>query len=327
MKKIAIISGITGQDGSFLAELLLSKGYEVHGIIRRHSATQHQTSRIDHIFDKLQLHYGDLTDMLSVYDIIKRTQPTEIYHLGAQSHVRISFENPTYTMDTIIKGALSILESVRMQELHTKIYFASSSEMFGNNIDDDGFQRETTKMDPVSPYGIAKLAAYQLARNYRQSYNMFVSNGILFNHESPRRGGNFVTNKVVRGALDINEGITDKLALGNLQAARDWGHAKDYVRAMYLMLQCKQPGDYVCATGISHSVQDLVEYVFNKFGLDWKKYIKQDSRFLRPKELNFLRGDSTFLRMATSWMPEYTFETMMDEMIDTELGIRRERNI
>lgn len=316
MKKKALITGINGQDGSYLAEFLLDKGYEVHGILKRNSVSENQTYRIDHIFSKLNLHYGDLLDYSSLHSIIVKIKPNEIYNLAAQSHVRISFDMPIYTTQTTGLGTLNLLEAIRNSEHACKIYQASSSEMFGNNIDSDGFQRETTSMNPVSPYGCAKVFSYNIGRNYRNSYSMFISNGILFNHESPRRGTNFVTNKVVKTAVKIKLGLANELILGNLNATRDWGHAKDYVKAMWMILQQENPDDFVCSTGISHSVRDLVEYVFNKLDLNWKDYVKIDQKFLRPEELEHLKGDCTKLKEKTGWKPEYTFETMLDEMIE-----------
>jgi GDPmannose 4,6-dehydratase len=315
MKK-ALITGINGQDGSYLSELLLEKGYEVHGILKRNSVAETQTTRIEHIRSDLRLHYGDITDLSSLVYVIKETSPDEIYHLAAQSHVRISFDQPIYTANATGLGTLNLLEAIRLTKPDTKMYQASSSEMFGNTIDDDGFQRETTPMNPVSPYGCSKVFSYHLARNYRNAYKLFVSNGILFNHESPRRGTNFVTNKVCKEAVWIKYGQTDRLELGNLDATRDWGHAKDYVRAMWMLLQLDEPGDYVCATGISHSVHDLVNYVFAKLELDPEAYVLVSERFLRPEELHNLKGDSSKLRKATGWKPDYTFESMLDEMVD-----------
>jgi GDPmannose 4,6-dehydratase len=312
----ALITGINGQDGSYLAEFLLEKGYEVHGIMKRNSISETQAIRVEHISNKINLHYGDVTDLSSIIRIIGETNPDEIYNLAAQSHVRISFDEPVYTLMATGLGVLNILEAVRHTKSNSKIYQASSSEMFGNSIDSDGFQRETTPMSPVSPYGAAKLYGHNICKNYRNSYNMFICSGILFNHESPRRGTNFVTNKVCKEAVKIKYGLKNKLTLGNLDATRDWGHAKDYVEAMWLMLQQKNPDDFVCATGISHSVQELVEYVFNKLNLNWKDYINQSEKYLRPEELNNLKGDSSKLRELTGWSPRYTFETMLDEMID-----------
>jgi GDPmannose 4,6-dehydratase len=319
MKK-ALITGINGQDGSYLAEFLLEKGYEVHGTLKRNSVAENQTSRLDHIFGKVHLHYADLTDLSSLIFVLQQVMPDEVYNLAAQSHVRISFDQPIYTANATGLGVLNMIEAVKLVNKNIKIYQASSSEMFGNSIDDDGFQRETTPLIPVSPYGCSKVFGYNIARNYRNSYGMYISNGILFNHESPRRGSNFVTNKVAKTAVEIKLGMRDKLALGNLNATRDWGHAKDYVEAMWMILQLDHPEDFVCATGISHSVQDLVEFVFKKLDLDWKRYITVDEKYLRPEELEDLKGDSSKLREATGWKPKYTFEEMMDEMVDYWLG-------
>ena len=315
-KKTALITGINGQDGSYLAEFLLDKGYEVWGTLKRNSVSENQTSRLGDSYSKIKLEYADLTDLSSLIRVISLCQPDEIYNLAAQSHVRISFDQPLYTANTTGIGALNVLEAVKLIKPDCKIYQASSSEMFGNTIDADGFQREITAMNPVSPYGCAKVFAYNISRNYRHSYNMFISNGILFNHESPRRGTNFVTNKIVKEAAKIKLGLSNELRLGNLSATRDWGHAKDYIKAMWMLLQLDKPGDYICATGISHSVQDLCEYVFLKLELNWREYVKADEKFFRPEELHNLKGDSSKLREATGWKPEYTFESMLDEMIE-----------
>ena len=320
--KVALITGINGQDGSYLAELLLDKGYEVWGAIKRNSVAENQTARLDNIYPQLlgKLQYADLTDLASLIALVQKCQPDEIYNLAAQSHVRISFDQPIYTAQATGIGVLNLLEAVRLTKPDAKIYQASSSEMFGNSIDEDGFQRETTPMNPVSPYGCAKVYGYNITRNYRNSYGLFISNGILFNHESPRRGTNFVTNKVAKEAVRIKKGLSNELKLGNLYATRDWGHAKDYVEAMWLILQQNTPNDYVCATGISHSVKDLVEYTFSKLGLDWQQYVKVDEKYLRPEELNELKGDSTLLK-ELGWEPKYTFETLMNEMIEHWLEV------
>lgn len=315
MKK-TLITGINGQDGSYLAEFLLKKGYEVHGTLKRNSVAENQTSRLYSLYDKINLHYVDLTDLSSLIAVIQKVLPDEIYNLAAQSHVRISFDQPIYTTNVTGLGTLNLLEAVKLIKPNTKVYQASSSEMFGNSIDEDGYQRETTPMNPVSPYGCAKVFSYNICRNYRNSYNMFISNGILFNHESPRRGTNFVTNKVCKEAVKIKLGLSKELKLGNLQATRDWGHAKDYVKAMWEILQLDTPDDFVCATGISHSVEDLCKYVFSYLDLNYKDYVKVDDKFLRPEELHNLKGDSSKLIKTTGWTHDYTFETMLDEMIE-----------
>lgn len=315
MKK-ALITGINGQDGSYLAELLLEKNYQITGLVKRNSVSENQTDRVNHIRKDIHLEYGDMTDLSSLLRIVHETQPDEIYNLAAQSHVRISFDQPIYTSNVIAIGTLNLLETVKTVKRDTKIYQASSSEMFGNSVDSDGYQRETTPMIPVSPYGCAKVFAHNICRNYRNAYNMFISNGILFNHESPRRGTNFVTNKVVKEAVKIKANLSKELILGNLDASRDWGHAKDYVSAMHLMLQQETSDDYVCATGETRTVKELVDYVFKQLDLSPDEFVKTDKKYQRPEELSRLKGDSTKLREELGWKPKYTFETMLNEMIE-----------
>lgn len=315
MKK-AFITGIGGQDGSYLAEYLLELGYEVHGIIRRNSVPEHQQSRIESMRDNIHVYYGDLLDQSSIEHLLDKIQPDEIYNIAAQSHVRISYDIPQFTAQTNAVGVLNVLEAYRRSCPNAKFYQASSSEMFGSSVDSDGYQRETTPMNPVSPYGCTKVFGYNIVRNYRNAYKLHASNGILFNHESPRRGSNFVTNKVVKTAVEIKLGLKDKLELGNMDAYRDWGHSYDYVRAMHLIVQQDKPGDWVVATGETRSVRDMCEYVFGKLGLDYKDYVVQNQKFLRPEELPYLKGDSTRIRTELGWKPTYTFESMMDEMIE-----------
>ena len=321
MKK-ALITGINGQDGSYLSELLIKKGYKVHGILKRNSVAENQTARLDDYYSVIKdnLYYADMIDMASLIRVLQEVQPDEIYNLAAQSHVRISFDQPIYTTQSVAVGTMNLLESMRLICPKARMYQASSSEMFGNNQDEDGYQRETTPMNPVSPYGCAKVFGYNLVRNYRNSYGLFVSNGILFNHESPRRGTNFVTNKVVKEAVKIYKGLSNELVLGNLDSARDWGHARDYVKCMWLILQHDEPDDFVCSTGVSHTVKDLVEYVFDRLDLDWKKYVKQDEKYMRPEELDVLKGDCSKAFGKLNWNHTYTFETMLDEMIEFQMG-------
>lgn len=315
----AFITGVSGQDGSYLSELLLEKGYQVVGMLRRHSIPQNQTSRLDKIGVRknpmFSLEYGDITDLPSLINLFDKFKPDEIYNLAAQSHVGISFGQPAFTTNADAVGVLNLLEAAKIVAPQARIYQAGSSEMFGNECDEDGFRRETTLMRPVSPYGCAKVYAYNLCRVYRMSYDMWIANGILFNHESPRRGLNFVTNKIVHGASQISKGLLQELPLGNLDATRDWGHAKDYVRAMWLMLQHDKPDDFVCAMGESHSVENLCDIVFSMFDLDYRDYITLDRRYLRPTELHDLKGDSRKLRTTLDWTPRYTFKSMLKDMV------------
>ena len=319
MKK-AFITGISGQDGSYLTEYLLSLGYEVHGIIRRNSIPEHQQSRIDFYKDNLNVYYGDLLDTSSLDRLLNKIQPDEIYNLAAQSHVRISYDIPQFTAQTNAIGVLNMLEAYRNNCPNAKFYQASSSEMFGSSIDEDGYQRESTPFKPVSPYGCSKVFGFNLIHNYRNAYKLHAVNGILFNHESPRRGSNFVTNKVVKAAVMIKKGKQKFLELGNMDSYRDWGHSKDYVRAMHLILQQDQPGDWVVATGETRSVREMCKYVFESLDLDYQEYVIQNQKFILPEELQYLKGDSSRIR-ALGWTPEYTFETMMDEMVEHWLNI------
>jgi len=317
MKK-AFITGINGQDGSYLSEYLLDLGYEVHGIVRRNSTAENQSARLKTAYESGQLttHYGDLSDQGSLERLLETIQPDEIYNIAAQSHVRVSFDVPQYTVQTNAVGVLNILEAYRRTCPNAKFYQASSSEMFGLTVEDDGFQRETSIMNPVSPYGCSKVFGYNIVRHYRRAHNLHAVNGILFNHESPRRGSNFVTNKVVKAACSIKLGLQDKLELGNMDSYRDWGHSKDYVRAMHAILNHDEADDFVVSTMETHSVREMCELVFKYLDLDYKDYVVQNPKFLRPEELPYLKGDSTKIRETLKWKPEYTFESMMHEMCD-----------
>ena len=322
MKKTAFITGINGQDGSYLAELLLEKDYKVYGIVRRNSIAEHQESRIDHLVGNgVETSYGDLLDVSSLERMISTIKPDEIYNIAAQSHVRISSDVPQFTVQTNALGVLNMLEAFKYHCPNSRFYQASSSEMFGRSVDEDGYQREDTRMEPTSPYGCAKVFGYNIVRHYRFAHKLFAVNGILFNHESPRRGSNFVTNKVVKSAVRIKNGLQDKLPLGSLDSYRDWGHSKDYVKAMHMILNHTEPDDFVCATGVTNSVGDMCEYVFSYLDLDYRDYVTQDERFMRPEDLKYLKGDSTKLRETLGWKPEYTFEELMDEMIEHWLKI------
>ncbi|AEN73883.1 GDP-mannose 4,6-dehydratase [Rhodothermus marinus SG0.5JP17-172] len=329
MKK-ALITGITGQDGAYLTEFLLERGYEVHGIIRR--ASTFNTDRIDHLYRdphdpqaRLFLHYGDLSDGTGLRHILERVQPDEIYNLGAQSHVKVSFEQPEYTVDIVATGTLRLLEAVRDFVRHSgkqvRFYQAGSSEMFGAAPPP---QNEKTPFYPRSPYAAAKVAAYWYAVNYREAYGLFICNGILFNHESPRRGETFVTRKITRAAGRIKMGLQDKLYLGNLEARRDWGFAGDYVEAMWLMLQQDEPDDYVIATGESHSVREFLELAFGMLDLDWRKYVKIDPRYFRPTEVDHLLGDASKAREKLGWRPRVSFEELVRMMVEHDLELARQ---
>ena len=330
MSKVALITGITGQDGSYLAELLLEKGYEVHGIVRRASLIN--THRIDHIYEQIKLHYGDLTDAMSITNLIKDIEPDEIYNLGAQSHVKVSFEIPEYTAQVDGLGTLRVLEAVRLlgMEMKTRVYQASTSELYG--LVQEVPQKETTPFYPRSPYGVAKLYGYWILKNYREAYGLHASTGILFNHESPRRGETFVTRKITRGLSRISVGEQDCLYLGNLNAKRDWGHAKDYVEAMWLMLQQDEPDDYVIATGEQYSVKDFVDkaapfFGFNiewmgegelEFGYDWntkRKIIAVDKKYFRPAEVESLLGDASKAKQKLGWEPKISFDQLIEDMV------------
>jgi GDPmannose 4,6-dehydratase len=330
MSKKALITGITGQDGSYLTELLLNKGYQVYGIIRR--ASTFNTERIDHIYQdphikgrNLYLVYGDLNDASSLNKILRDVQPDEIYNLGAQSHVRVSFEIPEYTAEVGALGTLRLLEAIRETGLqNTRFYQASSSELFGNAREVP--QSETTPFYPRSPYAAAKLYAYWITVNYRESFGLFACNGILFNHESERRGETFVTRKVTRAAAAIKLGLQDKLFLGNLDAKRDWGHARDFVEAMWLMLQQAKPDDYVIATGEAHSVRDLVDQAFGYLNLDWKRHVEIDQRYYRPTEVDHLLGDSSKARRILDWAPRIKFTELVRMMVDYDLADLKKKN-
>ena len=322
MVKRALVTGITGQDGSYLTELLLEKGYEVYGIVRRASSLN--TDRIDHIYQdphekntRLKLVFGDLTDTSTVYHLLTEVKPDEVYNLGAQSHVRVSFDLPEYTGDTVGLGAVRILEAIHRLGLKTKYYQAGSSEMFGKVQEVP--QKETTPFYPRSPYAVAKVYAHWITVNYRESYNIFACNGILFNHESPRRGETFVTRKVTRAVARILVGLQDEIYMGNLDSKRDWGYAKEYVEAMWLMLQQDKPGDYVIATGETHTVKEFVEEAFKYAGLDYQKYVKFDKRYLRPAEVDVLKGDASKAHRRLGWKSRTTFKELVKIMVDADI--------
>ncbi len=327
MRKSALITGITGQDGSYLSELLLSKGYTVHGIVRRSSSFN--TARINHIYEdpheagrRLVLHYADLSDSTGLRRVVEAAQPDEIFNLGAQSHVKVSFENPEYTADADAMGTLRLLDCVRDHCQHTKrevrFYQAGSSEMFGAA---NPPQSESTAFYPRSPYAVSKVAAHWYGINYREAYGLFITNGILFNHESPRRGETFVTRKITRAVGRIKEGLQDKLYLGNLDARRDWGFAGDYVEAMWKMLQHSEPGDFVVATGEAYSVREFLEEAFSHAGLDWERHVEIDPSYFRPTEVDYLLGDSSKARKALDWEPKTSFKTLVRMMVDNDMRL------
>ena len=320
--KLAFITGISGQDGSYLAEFLLEKGYKVVGLVRRHSVAENQSERIEHIRKDVELHYGDLTDLSSLMKIFHAYQFDEVYNLGAMSNVGISFKMPLYTQESNYLGFINLLEVIReTQSKEIKIYQASSSEMFGNCVDEDGFQRETTPMIPVSPYGISKLSAHLYANHYRRAYKMNIWCGILFNHESPRRGTNFVTGKVAKSVAEIKLGLRDKIQLGTLDTFRDWGHSKDYVKVMWQMLNETEPDDFICCTGITHSVRVLCETAFQRIGInDFSNYVEIVDKYKRDEELNYLRGCADKLFDKVNVSNEYDFTTMINEMVDYHLN-------
>ena len=329
-RKKALITGITGQDGSYLAELLVKKGYAVHGIVRRSSSFN--TDRIEHLYRdphdpeaRIFLHYGDLVDGIGLREVLSRVVPDEVYNLGAQSHVRVSFDQPVYTVASDALGTMHLLEAIRDTGLPTKFYQASSSEMYGKVVETP--QRETTPFHPRSPYACAKVFSYWQTVNYRESYNMFAVNGILFNHESPRRGETFVTRKITRAATRIKEGLQEKLFLGNLEAKRDWGFAGDYVEAMWLMLQQETPEDFVIATGETHSVAEFLGEVFGILELDWKKYVEVDPRYFRPAEVDLLLGDASKARKQLNWKPAITFKALAKMMTEADWKIARREKL
>ncbi len=325
-KKVALITGITGQDGSYLAELLLEKGYEVHGIIRR--ASVFNTERVDHIYkdphspkemgQSFTLHYGDLSDASNINYLLRKIQPNEIYNLGAQSHVRVSFDVPEYTANIVALGTLRLLDAIRENKIATKFYQAGSSEMFGDVLETP--QKETTPFNPASPYGVAKVFAHQICKNYREAYGMFICNGILFNHESPRRGKTFVTHKITRGVAAILGKKQDRIFLGNLDAKRDWGFAPEYVEAMWLMLQQEKPDDYVIATGETHTVKEFVIEAFDLAGIkDWERYIGIDPKYYRPQEVNLLLGDPSKAKKVLGWEPKVKFKELVKLMLEADM--------
>lgn len=319
MKRKALVTGITGQDGYYLTKLLLEKDYEVYGMIRRHNRVEHELGTVQEFASDINLDYGDLTDVTSLESLVHRIKPNEVYNLAAQSHVQVSFQNPAYTTQVNALGVLNLMDAVRRITPYARFYQASTSEMFGNSVDVDGFQRETTPMRPVSPYGVSKLYAHQMVNVYRVQYGMFACSGILFNHESPQRGSMFVTQKIVKYVQKMEEMgwnylSKEKLKLGNLDARRDWGHAEDYVYGMWLMLQHNTPDDYVLATGESHSIRDFLTLAFGQ--RVWRDWVETDKQFYRPEDVHHLKGDSNKARQVLGWKPKYTLETLVNSMLE-----------
>ncbi len=330
MTKKTLVTGITGQDGSYLAELLLAKGYEVHGLIRRSSSFN--TQRIDHLYQdphetsaRLFLHYGDMTDGIGIREVLTRVQPDEVYNLAAQSHVHVSFHQPVYTAQVGAIGTIRLLEAIRDTGINIRFYQASSSEMFGQAIETP--QSEKTPFHPRSPYGCSKVYSYWQTINYRESYDMFCCNGILFNHESPRRGETFVSRKITRAATRIKEGLQKKLYLGNLDAKRDWGFTGDYVEAMWLMLQADKPDDYIIATGQTHSIREFLDLAFARLEMDWHDYVEVDPRYFRPAEVDALQGDASKAKKLLNWQPKVNFEQLVAMMIDADLALARQERV
>lgn len=322
MKRKALITGITGQDGYYLSKLLLEKDYEVYGMIRRHNRTDSELGTVTSLQDNISFDYGDMSDASSLEAIIHRVKPHEVYNLAAQTHVKVSFDLPAYTADINALGAVHLMDAVRRITPHARFYQASTSEMYGNSIDTDGFQRETTPMRPVSPYGVAKLYAHQMINVYRVQYGLFASSGILFNHESPKRGDMFVTKKIINFVkqmreMNWNHYSKKKLILGNLDARRDWGHAEDYVYGMWLMLQQQTPDDFVLATGITHSIKDFLKVAFD--GRDWREWVDVDSKFMRPEDVHHLKGDSNKARQQLGWTPKHTLDSLVQSMFEEKL--------
>jgi GDPmannose 4,6-dehydratase len=321
-KKVAFITGIGGMDGANLSEYLFSLDYEVHGLIRRHSVSESQESRISYLGNKVKTYYGDMLDVSVLEKLLREIQPDEIYHLAAMSHVQVSFQTPSFTLQTNGLGTLNILEAYRNNCPKAHFYMAASSECFGLTVDEDGFQKETTVMNPTSPYGCSKVLCYNLVRHYRRAYNLFCSNGILFNHTGEKRGSAFVEAKIVKQAVMIKLGLLKTMELGNLKASRDIGASKDYVKAMYLIVNHEKADDFVISTGVTHTIEDICRYVFSKLDLNWENHVVINDKYLRQEELPFLKGDSSKARSILGWKPTYTFEAIMDEMISYQFNLQ-----